>query len=421
MQTGDGLLVRLNPHSGGFSCKSLIGLCESASRHGNGIVEVTARGSLQIRGLTPSSVKGLARDVEMLGIAVRNGVPVEAGPLAGLDPTEIRDPRGLAEAIGEAIGRAGLVSRLGPKVSVIVDGGGRIRLDDIPADVRLTARRDGEAVAWRLALGGTQATARLWGIVGEADACAATVAVLEAIAALGSTGRAKDLPCPARSGGDLSDMAQDRACFPLGLLPLANSAQALAIALPFGSMPAGRLIALAEEAGELGATEVRPAPARALLLLGLSAHACRHLQQAAAGLGFVTEPDDARLSIAACPGAPACASGRMATRTLAERFARENGDILDGTFMLHVSGCAKGCAHPGPAALTLAGGEGNVGLIMHGSANMEPASRRSAATIGRGLDHVATRLRAARRPNETTAACIARIGETDIATAFGTE
>ena len=55
MQTGDGLLVRLNPVAGGLPPKLLIGLAESALKRGNGIMEVTARGSLQIRGLTAAS------------------------------------------------------------------------------------------------------------------------------------------------------------------------------------------------------------------------------------------------------------------------------------------------------------------------------------------------------------------------------
>ncbi len=59
MQTGDGLLVRLNPVASGFSPKTLIGLCEAALGHGNGIVEVTARGNLQIRGLTARSAREL--------------------------------------------------------------------------------------------------------------------------------------------------------------------------------------------------------------------------------------------------------------------------------------------------------------------------------------------------------------------------
>jgi precorrin-3B synthase len=193
MQTGDGLLVRLNPVAGGLSADALIGLCRSASRHGNGIMEVTQRGSIQIRGLTPESAGSLADDVNALGIAVRTGVPVETGPLAGLDPGEITDPRPLAEAIRASIEGAGLSSRLGPKVSVVVDGGGRIDMDGLLADVRLAAVRQDDGTLWHLAFGGTAATARPVGLFGAAEACAAAVVVLEAIANLGPEGRGRDL------------------------------------------------------------------------------------------------------------------------------------------------------------------------------------------------------------------------------------
>ena len=138
MQTGDGLLVRLNPVAGGLSPKALIGLCESALRHGNGIVEVTARGSLQIRGLTAESAALLAAEVDALGIAVRTGVPVDTGPLAGIDPAEIADPRPLAEAIrdGNCRGR--------PRRTARAEGlrGGRRRRPD------RSWRRDGATCGW---------------------------------------------------------------------------------------------------------------------------------------------------------------------------------------------------------------------------------------------------------------------------------
>ena len=71
MPTGDGLLVRLNPVAGGLSPKSLIGLCEAAETYGNGVIEVTARGSVQIRGLNEGSAAPFAQAVDRLGIAVR--------------------------------------------------------------------------------------------------------------------------------------------------------------------------------------------------------------------------------------------------------------------------------------------------------------------------------------------------------------
>ncbi len=55
MQTGDGLLVRLMPE-GALSPAMLAGLAAAAAEFGNGIVEVTARGSLQLRGLAAETV-----------------------------------------------------------------------------------------------------------------------------------------------------------------------------------------------------------------------------------------------------------------------------------------------------------------------------------------------------------------------------
>ncbi|TIP76620.1 MAG: precorrin-3B synthase, partial [Mesorhizobium sp.] len=185
MQTGDGLLVRLNPVAGGLSPKSLVGLGESALRHGNGIMEVTARGSLQIRGLTPASARLLAAEADALGIAVRTGVPVETGPLAGLDPEEVADPRPLAERIRAAIEEAGLTQRLGPKVSVIVDGGGRLTMDAVTADVRLAAVWIDAGTQWRVVVAGDGQNAAPLVMVEEEAARDIAVAMLRMVAEKG--------------------------------------------------------------------------------------------------------------------------------------------------------------------------------------------------------------------------------------------
>ena len=59
MQTGDGLLVRLLP-LGTISLRAFADLCRAARTHGNGIVEVTSRGSIQVRGLSAASGSFLA-------------------------------------------------------------------------------------------------------------------------------------------------------------------------------------------------------------------------------------------------------------------------------------------------------------------------------------------------------------------------
>jgi precorrin-3B synthase len=207
---------------------------------------------------------------------------------------------------------------------------------------------------------------------------------------------------------------------PIGLFDLADG-YALGLGLPFGSMPAQSLIDLAKQAYELGATEIRLAPGRALLFLGLTLSACSSLQNSAATLGFVTDAADSRTRIAACPGMPACASGRIATRDIAEAIAAQDGDLLDTSLSLHISGCAKGCAHPGSAALTLVGDENGAGLVVGGTAKALPAGYRPGYDAARGVGGILAALREQRLRGETAAACLTRLGATGIAEIYRQE
>ena len=76
---------------------------------------------------------------------------------------------------------------------------------------------------------------------------------------------------------------------------------------------------------------------------------------AAEQLGFIVRADDPRRHVVACAGAPICASAHIAARALAPLIAAAAAPHLDGSFTIHISGCAKGCAHPAPAALTVVG------------------------------------------------------------------
>src|SRR6266849_2130121 len=78
MPTGDGLLVRLMP-TAPVQLDAMVGFCEAARLYGNGTIEISARGSLQVRGLTPRSAPLFASAVAALGIATHEGVPVIAG------------------------------------------------------------------------------------------------------------------------------------------------------------------------------------------------------------------------------------------------------------------------------------------------------------------------------------------------------
>src|SRR5271168_5124782 len=83
MPTGDGLLVRLLP-AGIMSLAAFGGLCKAAHTYGNGIIEITSRGSIQLRGLSETTAPLLAAAVAALDIAADDGVPIHCDPLSGL-------------------------------------------------------------------------------------------------------------------------------------------------------------------------------------------------------------------------------------------------------------------------------------------------------------------------------------------------
>src|SRR5690606_21380903 len=83
---------------------------------------------------------------------------------------------------------------------------------------------------------------------------------------------------------------------------------------------------------------------------------------------FIIHAQDPRRRISACIGSLGCASGHIPARSIAERLA----PLLDEHTHLHISGCAKGCAHPRRAALTLVGRPDGYGLVIDGTAGDTP-------------------------------------------------
>jgi sulfite reductase beta subunit-like hemoprotein len=56
--------------------------------------------------------------------------------------------------------------------------------------------------------------------------------------------------------------------------------------------------------------------------------------------------------------------------------------------LIHISGCAKGCAHPGAATLTVVGTERGCGIVHAGSARAVPSSYADPADIVAEIEHI---------------------------------
>jgi precorrin-3B synthase len=367
MQTGDGLLARLVP-AGSIPLDTLIGLCEAARARGNGIMEISARGSIQVRGLSLVSAPLFADAVAALGIELCETVPVLVDPLPG-DPAALLDPQPIATSLRRAIADAGLA--LAPKVSIVIDGRGRIDLDAVAADIRLRATATSEGSRFQVALAGDAATAKPVGVIAPQDAVDAVLALLGAIAERGPEARAADLLTP-REAATPPVLSQPCA-EAIGLHPLRGGACALGLAPAFGHTHADALKELAEIALAHDARWARPAPGRSLLLGPFGETQTAPIAAHAQRLGFIVDAQDPRRRIVACPGAPACASGLIAARALAAEIARDVPLAGEG-LAVHVSGCAKGCAHPATAPLTIVGTEQGCGIIAGDTARATPSA-----------------------------------------------
>ncbi|WP_432443240.1 hypothetical protein [Methylobacterium aquaticum] len=77
MPTGDGLLVRLHPVAGRLTADQARAAARAAREGGNGLLDVTARGNLQIRGVTEESH---GRVVAILAAAGLGDVRHDGGP-----------------------------------------------------------------------------------------------------------------------------------------------------------------------------------------------------------------------------------------------------------------------------------------------------------------------------------------------------
>ena len=347
MRTGDGLLARIRVENRAVTPAQLADLCRLAIAHGNGILEISARGNLQARGLKPDSASAFAQAVKAL-LPLETGLVIDMSPLAGDDPLERADPRPLAARIRD--GARHLADNLGPKVSVVIDGCGQIGLTGLKADIRLVAL---DAQSWNVHLGGGKPQ-----VMDGAGALSATLALLAALAALGPQARANDL----FPNGCANDPSEE----PQGAAPALQTltGYTVPVSLPFGQMHGTALIALADAAQAVGLETLRVAPAHRLLL----DDAPSSLLDTAAALGFVTKPTDPRLRVSACIGNDGCASGHIAARRIAARLA----PLMPENQHLHVSGCTKGCAHPRQSDVTMVGRADGIGLVINGRAGDTP-------------------------------------------------
>jgi len=421
MPTGDGLLVRVRISVGRLSLDQAEALASCARDCGNGTIEVSSRGNLQLRGVAQAKLSELqARlsaerliDADPATERVRN---IVVSPLSDVDPEAILDVTPIAASLEAQLGIDETLRGLPGKFGFVIDAGGRWPLGDVEADVRFVAFSGPDGVRFAVCLAGEPhpqplpvrtgrgvrgagssplpALGREGLGVGRAATCAAhdlpDIAARLARAFLTLAGPEPDAPRRMRTlvqrNGAASifaaaglaagaAIASWRAASPratVGVLALGERA-GLGAAPPFGRMRAEAFTKLARAARVERASGLRLTPWRTIVAVGLEAPRAPQLAKQLAALGFIVAPEDPRLGVVVCPGAPACAQAEADVQA----DARELAELLPraGGILLHVSGCAKGCARASPTPLTLVAKPSGYDLVINGRAGDPPTHR----------------------------------------------
>lgn len=375
MQTGDGLLVRVHPRAARLSAAQAHALAGAARACGNGLLDISSRGNIQIRGVRAGTHTRL---VELLSAAaLSDEAPARVcliSPLAGLDAADLIDAARLAGEIEAAL--AGLTNRefLPQKFAVAVDGGG-LPLDDVEADMRVVALDDNRLA---VALGGLGDPVWIGACVltdGPAVVRSVASAFCRAICEGDSARRIRDLSPEARARVAASVTLAPCSSPPMrlpprrvGSMPLGKRRLAVGFGLAFGRLDADLLDMLAEWSAHFAMGELRLSPWRSIYLPGVAHEDGPKLYALGKEAGLIVDAEDPRSAITACPGAPACARASVPTHADAARLAAQARHIPTRGMSIHVSGCAKGCARRSPADLTLVGENGRYGVVIGGDA-----------------------------------------------------
>jgi precorrin-3B synthase len=353
MPSGDGLVVRIRPYGGRISSVQARGIAGLSVRHGNGLIDLTGRANLQIRGVRAESHAPLVAELVRLGL-VNSGGQIETPRNILVAPFWIEGDD--AHTLAGELERALAASPLGlpEKFGFAVDCGSTRMLASSPADIRI--ERDASGKLMVRADGAPKGRA-----VAASEAIHVALSLAEWFVTSGgaSDGRRR---MAAHIGGGAS--------LPDALIGDARPAPAAATQTP-GLCAGGALIGLAfgQLQGEMLeflaglAPGLRMTPWRMILVEGL-----RTMPEHD---GLVLHADDPLLRVVACTGAPACPEAHAETRAFAAALAPH----LSMQARLHVSGCAKGCAHPRASALTLVGTSDGFDLIRNGSARDPPTLR----------------------------------------------
>jgi precorrin-3B synthase len=369
----DGLVARIRLPGGYASSARLASLAALSSRYGDGCVDLTARGNVQIRGIQPDAADGMAQRATAAGLmpspAHDRARNITASPLAGLAGRP--DLRGLVRALDHAIlADPALAALPGRFLFSLDDGSGHAGLGGCDVGLRLSSGAVELVVAGRLTgLRGTSAA----GIQNAAAAARAFLDRRRPEPARPDSGDAGARMSSARVagladggagvatavGGELGPAVSDTTGrLALGAVP--DAEKLVVVAAPLARMTTAqvRLVVRMLRPGEVA--RLAAAGRIVLPLADPAGAALQRLDDA----GLVVSDGHELAPVTACAGM-ACGKSLADVRVLAGR--------VPGLGAVHWAGCGRRCGLPADATAVVATSDGR--LVFGDSAELSARAR----------------------------------------------
>lgn len=336
-QAADGALVRVRLTGGMISAAQLLVLARCAADAGSGVLELTSRGSVQLRAVTdPAAVADAVAAAGLLpSVSHERARNIVASPLSGRagGVTDVRSwVAQLDAAIQDAPALAGLPGRFWFSLD---DGRGDVA--GLRADAGLTALH-GDTVA--LTLAGVDTGVRL----GRAEAVSALTTIAQRFLQIrGNCWRISELADtePLLTGFERTQptgaVAAPTGVAPVGWITQDDGRVALGAAVPLGVLPARTAEFLAAIEAPLVIT-----PWRSVLVCDLAEGVADASLRVLAPQGLVFDQNSPWLSVSACVGSPGCE--RSGADVRADATAAVESGAVDAR--RHYVGCERACGSP---------------------------------------------------------------------------
>ncbi|MEJ7796929.1 MAG: hypothetical protein WKF42_00415 [Solirubrobacteraceae bacterium] len=351
----DGALARVRLPGGRVDASGLQAVADVA-RLGNGLVQLTSRASLQIRGLPAGSGEPIAERLRAGGLLpslahdrVRN---VLASPVGGRHPRSLAATDEIVAELDRGLCADAALAGLPARLQFAVDDGSA-SVGAHAADVALVAE---SRTSFRMWLAGRRTTLT----AAPRDAPHLALEAARAFLVLaGDAWRVGDVTDgPAKLArllsGELESCAASVAPRPLqvGALCQSDGHVAITVLPPLGRLDHKTLRRLAELAAH-----VRLSVARTITIVDVSTDDVAALTAELAALGLVTAPGSGWHGLSACAGLGACVRARTDVRAVAAERARQR---LPAAPAEHWTACERGCGRPLDVPLAVVATEGGV-------------------------------------------------------------